>query len=580
MATDPSTRGDVFTVSGRVIDTAGAPVEGVIVEAIDADLLFDDAVGRAVTDAHGGYRIEFPAGGFRSVLDARPDLLMVAHDATGRRRLAVVTLERNARGRTLMAPPLFVEDATSGAWLVQSRTAHPLRFTHGNDLEFLIDGASLAKALVDAFDAAETSIAVSQLMFKESFPASFGPGAESREPARFLIDAVVDAARRGVDVQVLLNQNTVLPDDAREVAAYVAERGAAAARVKPFPMSPGTLHAKVAIVDGREAFVIGSPFQPRFWDTRDHRAKDPRRGASDPSTHDVSVRVRGPAVRDLAAGFARLWHADADEAASTVPVPDAPPPRSGRARQPGDTSLQVLHTLPPGRVPSVPTGEHHILDAYTRAIAKATSFVYLENQYFTDDGIVDSLRRALDATPDLGVVIVLNENVDLPTYVEWQEKNLRALGHGSDPRVGAFKLTTAPVDGTSDDAGAIYVHSKVAIVDDVWATLGSANLDGFSLSGPSAFGASTEPSVETNLVIADGIEDAPSSGTVRRLRVDLWQEHLGIDARAIDLPGGRALVDAWQEVAVANADALAHGGARRGFVVPYAPAGPLQRLLP
>ena len=69
-------------------------------------------------------------------------------------------------------------------------------------------------------------------------------------------------------------------------------------------------------------------------------------------------------------------------------------------------------------------------------------------------------------------------------------------------------------DGRAHD---VYVHSKVMLVDDAWATVGSCNLRSFSLTG----------NTELNASVWD-------STVVRRLRVDLLTEHLGFDVSALE----------------------------------------------
>jgi len=63
----------------------------------------------------------------------------------------------------------------------------------------------------------------------------------------------------------------------------------------------------------------------------------------------------------------------------------------------------------------------------------------------------------------------------------------------------------------------VYVHSKLMIVDDAWATVGSCNLHRYSLFG----------NTELNVAFAD-------EATVRRLRDTLLGEHLGQDTTGID----------------------------------------------
>jgi cardiolipin synthase len=63
----------------------------------------------------------------------------------------------------------------------------------------------------------------------------------------------------------------------------------------------------------------------------------------------------------------------------------------------------------------------------------------------------------------------------------------------------------------------VYVHAKLMLVDDAWATIGSANLHAYSLFG----------STEMNASIWDG-------AFVRALRCELFAEHLGLDTTHLD----------------------------------------------
>jgi hypothetical protein len=73
---DPQTAagGGVWTVRGRVTDAKGKPLPEVTVSLYDEDLLFDDRLGQAVTDAEGRYELTYRTGDFRDLIERRPDL--------------------------------------------------------------------------------------------------------------------------------------------------------------------------------------------------------------------------------------------------------------------------------------------------------------------------------------------------------------------------------------------------------------------------------------------------------------------------------------------------------------------------
>jgi hypothetical protein len=77
-------------VIGKVVDEeSGKPLAGLQVRAFDKDLLFDDKLGLAVTDAAGEFRINYSQLDFSSFLatEASPELYLRVYDATGKRLL-------------------------------------------------------------------------------------------------------------------------------------------------------------------------------------------------------------------------------------------------------------------------------------------------------------------------------------------------------------------------------------------------------------------------------------------------------------------------------------------------------------
>ncbi|UCE19729.1 MAG: hypothetical protein JSV84_05125 [Gemmatimonadota bacterium] len=74
-----------FEITGQVEEAeSGRGVPGVVVSAFDKDLLFDDLLGEAMTDAQGKFRLEYAEGEFRDLFEKRPDIYLTVKTVSGR----------------------------------------------------------------------------------------------------------------------------------------------------------------------------------------------------------------------------------------------------------------------------------------------------------------------------------------------------------------------------------------------------------------------------------------------------------------------------------------------------------------
>lgn len=435
----------------------------------------------------------------------------------------------------------------------------------GNRVEFLVDGEETFASIQEAIAKAQRHVHVLQLLFEPEFVGAFrgGPPPAPAPPGPALAEALVAAARRGVAVRILLNENKLVWDTVGEMRVFLDTAGARDVRLRGFPLNGHAMHAKLVAVDGEQAFVIGQPFERRFWDSPRHLPMDPRRGTDRP-IHDVSLALRGPAVADAEAFFATLWNLrQGDGAGGDDGGRDLLDESPARPSPAGADTVGLARTLPERLVPGLPQGDRGILEAYRQAIGRARRWIYLETQYFTSPTIARLLRDAMDRGVD--VILVLNEDVDIPTYVPWQERRLAELGLPHEPRLGVFTLWTPVERPDGWRARPIYVHSKVGIVDDAWCTVGAANLDSISLEAAGEFLLTMPANVELNAVLSDG-----ATGRARELRERLWTEHFASEAPAEPADGWLAL---WRRTAAENLARLA-AGRQPGRILPYHPESP------
>lgn len=290
----------------------------------------------------------------------------------------------------------------------------------------------------------------------------------------------------------------------------------------------GVFHCKMMTTDEKRAVIIGSPFSQRYFDSHSHSTADPIRGInSADAIHDLSVGVVGPAVHDLYSAFRTFWNEDTQ----TGELPDAPVPT---AQTNGDDPLckvQVVRTMNGTRFKHLNgKSEKGILEGYLRAFGAAEHYIYLENQYFTDSGITEALVEVLKNKKQLQLILVVPIKPDVIFYPRRQGHRIDQLREAGGKRVGVFTRWAYDEKHSRPWVAPVYIHAKGAVIDDSWATVGSANLDGLSLDynlllSPLVFGETTATELNVNMI-------PPAKGTVTafatQMRKRLFAEHLGL----------------------------------------------------
>ena len=240
--------------------------------------------------------------------------------------------------------------------------------------------------------------------------------------------------------------------------------------------------------------------------------------------------------------------------------------------------IQVVRSMPAGEYEHEKQKPHWNLsdeqwersakDAYLIGIRAAREYIYLENQWISDEHIwaelVASMRRNRD-NPDFRIVIVLprrpldaagygtDQDIDLQPHVNRviaQTASADQFGMYClvaplpDSRKENIDLSEEDAEEFGPDSAQIYVHSKVMIIDDQWSLIGSANAGGISLLGMTDLsrvfttGRGSAPDTELAVVVHD-------KDFGKQFREALWEEHL-----EGDLPGSvPAAADKFREKA-------------------------------
>lgn len=380
----------------------------------------------------------------------------------------------------------------------------------GNRVDVLIDGAQVLPAIAEAVAGARHRIHITGWHVAPSFELVRG------EPSVGVGPLLAEVAER-VEVRMLVWAGAPVPafhPTRKEVEAAVHElvrdtriRCERDPREHPFHCH----HEKTVVVDGELAFVGGVDLTDQAGDRFDDDSH-PARGRL--GWHDAAVRLRGPVVTDVDAHFRTRWLEVTGERLAT---PDPPGPC-------GSSTVQIVRTVAEDMYKALPTGDFRILETYVRALRSAETLVYLENQFLWAPELVailaDKLRRP--PRPDFRVVIVLPARA-----ANGQEDTRGQLAVLADADGGNDRLLAATIRSRSGRrTGQVYVHAKVALVDDRRLTIGSANLNAHSLLNDT----------EMNVACDD-------ADLARETRVRLWAEHLEMSEEEVRESSPSRLVD-------------------------------------
>jgi phosphatidylserine/phosphatidylglycerophosphate/cardiolipin synthase-like enzyme len=230
----------------------------------------------------------------------------------------------------------------------------------------------------------------------------------------------------------------------------------------------------------------------------------------------------------------------------------------------GPHAVQINRTYPVRRpaYPFARKGERSIARAYIKAMRRARRLIYIEDQYLWSREIAGVLAESLRKNPDLHLIVLVPRYPDQDGRISGplnrigQQAAMDLVHQAGGERVAVYDIENG-------ESTPIYVHAKVCLIDDVWAVIGSDNMNRRSW---------THDSELSCAVIDDTIDerspkDPAGLGDLARafprdLRLQLWREHLGDDMpeeRALDLEEGFRL---WKE----RAGALHrwHAGGRKG----------------
>ncbi len=414
----------------------------------------------------------------------------------------------------------------------------------GNDVEFLVHGASYFSALLTSVSALQEG---DLLLFTDW---RGDPDEVLHEAGTQVSQAFCEAAERGVVVKGLiwrshLDRLRFSAKENRHLGEEIESAGGECLLDMRVRVG-GSHHQKLVVIRHRDAperdvaYAGGIDLCHSRRDDGRHLG-DPQRQpmaavyGPRPAWHDIQVAIRGPAVADVETVFRERWNDAApitrnplrrlsdlvrrdDTTPSPLPAQQPDPPAAG------DCAVQLLRTYPRRRqgYDFAPKGERSVARAYAKILEQARSLIYLEDQYLWSHEVAAVFARALRSQPDLRLIAVVPHFPDQDGPLS-QPPNLAGRAAALDVlhEAGADRVA---VYGLENEAGLpVYVHAKVCVVDDVWATVGSDNFNRRSWTYDS----------ELSVAVLDTASRAQTGeeSYARRLRLVLACEHLGRDGR-------------------------------------------------
>jgi phospholipase D1/2 len=519
----------------------------------------------------------------------------------------------------------FPADATLEAadsfWVDQKIWA-PVRT--GNRAQFLVDGSNAMASMSVEIHKAQKFIYITDWALTPEVRLVRGGTDDENNSLLALLTA---AAGRGVQIRIMLYSSTSSMDTHDKEAQVMLQAANANIRVSRHrPALSWSHHQKTMVADGKVAFIGGIDFTSGRWDTTDHpifgsaalfpdgdfynsciapgvlndEQNRPRRTEFPRMPwHDVHLRLEGPAVHDVERNFVERWNF---QRGSEQPLNlSSGEPAPGEGKQ----DLQIVRSASHDSV-GVNATEASILDAYRRAIRHAQHFIYIESQYFTShfgndkvtnqvaDEISERIIRAIDKKETFRVIVVLPVHAEgvladsnTQQTIHWQYQTI--IRSGANSLIGRIRAKLG-TDDVSDYLGfyclrgygtvgnhiateQIYVHAKMMVVDDRFAIIGSANINDRSLLG-------VRDSEICAIIIDNDTETSQMNGKAiivrsfaHRLRLALWQEHLGLTSSSAikDVVSDSVYKGIWRKTAEENTRILEQ-------VFPNIPADRLTRL--
>jgi len=328
-------------------------------------------------------------------------------------------------------------DAKALAVVEEQATGKPL--IAGNKVTLLYDGPQTMASMMEAIRSAKNHINLETYIFdQDALGLQFAELLMARQRAGVQVHIIYDGIGTVGTPQSFF-------DNMRQAGIHLV----AFNPINPLKLvAPWSLnhrdHRKILVVDGKIGFTGGVNISATYANSSLFHSKSAGRGSV--GWRDTHIRIEGPAVAALQWTFLVTW---ANQRAPELSDSDFFP-----ALHPvGDKLVRIL--------PSGPDGDQEIYSAYILAINAATKSIHITCAYFVPDAqILDALTKAARRGVDVQIILPGVAESDTVFYAgrSFYGDMLKSGIHIHEMQIAVL-------------------HAKTAVIDQLWSTVGSANID-------------------------------------------------------------------------------------------------------
>lgn len=341
------------------------------------------------------------------------------------------SLKHRVGKKDILERHLAVSEAVAGSPMVV-----------GNAVKLLEDGPATYKAMFDAIKKAKDHINVETYIFEDD------------EIGKLFADALLDKQKSGVQVNLIYDSVGSISTP----KSFFQRLETAGVKVLEFnPINPLASkkewslnrrdHRKIIVVDGMTAFTGGINISAVYSRAGFSRPRWHYETRKDAGWRDTHVQIEGPVVAEFQKMFLETWQ---KQKGAPLPAKNYFP----LLKEKGKLIVRAV-----GSSADVPVRQIYV--QVLSAIMSAENYIHLTNAYFVPDPqIIEALKDAAKRGVEVKLV--------LPSFSDFWAVFHAGRSHYTDLLEAGVRIY--------EHKGAL-LHSKTAVIDNVWSTVGSTNMD-------------------------------------------------------------------------------------------------------